>query len=271
MQVLKFGGTSLATAQRLETVCDIIGRAATDDRVVVVVSALGGVTDALVSAIGAAVERDSAVVELVDRLAVRHREQLHELVGSDGCAQTEGLFEIELVTLRNLLDGVSLLGVCPPSAEHRILSVGERLSAPLLAAVLRARGIPAEPVDGASLITTDARAQVETERSAERIVERLGALPPGVVPVVTGFIAADAEGRTITLGRGGSDHTATLLAGALEARLVELWTDVDGVLSADPRWVSETRPVPCLDFDEAAELAFFGAKVLHPKTITPLE
>ncbi len=271
MQVLKFGGTSLATAPRLAAVCDIVGRAAADDRVVVVVSALGGVTDELVSAITAAAAGDSVPGELVDRLAARHRAPLDELAGPEGWAQTERGFETELVTLRHLLDGVRLLGVCPPPAEHRILSVGERLSAPLVAAVLRARGIPAEPVDGASLITTDARAQVDVERSAERIIERLGALAGEVVPVVTGFIAADAEGQTITLGRGGSDHTATLLAGALGARSVELWTDVGGVLSADPRWVPETRPVPCLGFGEAAELAFFGAKVLHPKTIAPVE
>lgn len=271
MQVFKFGGSSLATASRLATVCDIVGRAAKEDRLVVVVSALGGVTDELVSAIAAAVARELAPGELVDRLACRHREPLHELVGPDGCAQTERVFERELETLRRLLDGVGLLGVCPPSAEHRILSVGERLSAPLVAAVLRARGIPAEPVDGASLITTDARAEVDVERSAKRIGERLGGLAGEVVPVVTGFIAADAEGQTITLGRGGSDHTATLVASALEARQVEIWTDVGGVLSADPRWVPETRPVPCLAFREAAELAFFGAKVIHPKTIAPVE
>ena len=157
--------------------------------------------------------------------------------------------------------------------RDRILATGERLAVPLLVAALRSAGLRAEAVDAAELIVTDAsfgEAEVDLATTTQRVKQRLGKLPAGVIPVIPGFVGASEGGHTTTLGRGGSDYTAAILGAVLGARLVEIWSDVSGVLSAPPKLVASASTLPRLTYEEAHELAYYGAKVLHPKTVRPL-
>ncbi len=272
MRVLKFGGTSVATAQRLRQVAAIVADAAAQDRIVVVVSALAGTTDALVEATRLAEVGDEAFRPIVKALRRRHLQCFQELEPSTVVLRVRAELGHQLNKLSRLLEGVALLQECPLSVRDRILACGERLSVQLLTTALRSLGRAAEAVDGGELIVTNdhyGEAVVDLAATRQRTVTRLARLA-GLVPVVTGFIGATPAGRTTTLGRGGSDYSASLLGAVLDADRVEIWTDVDGVLSAPPRLVGSARPLPHLSYEEAAELAFFGAKVLHPKTMQPL-
>lgn len=254
-RVYKFGGTSVADAERIAHVARLV--AAEPERVVVTVSALSGVTDLLV-AFAAAGGESGRRAELLGQLERRHREVADALgVGSEHVDRV-------LATLRHPATG----GLPRPEREDTIRAAGEDLSAPLVAAAIREAGRDAKVVDARSVVRTDAafgRAVPDEpairERAAQRLVPLLDA---GTVPVVQGFVGATSDGRTTTLGRGGSDYTATLLGAALDADEVHIWTDVDGILTGDPRAVEAPRILALLGFEEAVELAYFGAKVLHP-------
>jgi len=272
MRVLKFGGTSVGTAERIRRVADIVLDAAARERVAVVVSAMAGVTDALVAAAEGVARGDVDGRTVVERLADRHLSALALLSPNGRRPIAEAAVRAALDALAAQLDAARLVGECPPARRDAILATGERLVAPLLAAKLRARGLDALVVDGSGLIVTDAafgEATVDWSATARRIEAAFAGLPPTAVPVITGFIGADSAGRTTTLGRGGSDYTASLVAAALRASAVEIWTDVDGVLTAPPRLVADAVTVPRLSYAEAAALAALGAKVLHPKCIAP--
>ena len=278
VHVAKFGGTSVATPERVRRVVEIVAggvgeRGAAPPRRVVVTSAFGGVTDRLLDAVEAAVGRTGAHREVLAEVRERHVEALGALAPeAERGGVGEGLDAL-FTELGELLYGVYLLRECTPRFRDAIVSAGERAAAPLVAAAFRAAGHAAVALDATAFVRTDdafGEAAVDPEATRRLAREAVGAVPAKAVAVVTGFVASTEDGVTTTLGRSGSDYTATILAAALGAEACVIWTDVDGVLSADPRVVPEAFPLPALSYAEAAELAHFGAKVLHPRTMRPL-
>ncbi len=276
IRVMKFGGTSVGDAIRIRRAAEIVATASKDSSVVAVVSAMGGVTNRLAEAAqaSAAGNRDTAV-QIAETLRKQHQEAVKDLVSNDDrrfllIAEIEKI--IEQVT--GLCYGTALLRELTPRVLDEILSTGERLSARLLANALCELGLKGVAVEATELIVTDnisGRADPLMPQTREKAAARLLPLiADDLVPVVTGFIGATAEGMLTTLGRGGSDYSATILGAALDAAEVIIWTDVDGVLTADPRLVPEARTLREISYNEAAELAYFGAKVLHPKTLRPV-
>jgi aspartate kinase len=259
MLVMKFGGTSVGIPANCARALEIVReRAALDP--VVVVSALAGVTNQLVDVC----RPGGSPGALLDLLEQRHLEHARALgVPAAGVSAL-------LVELRG--DPALAPGAQPVQRvdRDRILAFGERLAAELFAAALTARGTAARPVHAgeAGLVTDDRFGQAHPEHEAYAGL-RAGLADRTRIPVVTGFIGRTADGRTTTLGRGGSDYSAALIGAALGASEIQVWTDTSGMLSADPRVVPEARPVPRLSFAEACELAYFGARVLHPKTLLP--
>ncbi len=275
MNVLKFGGTSVADASRLAQVARLI--AARRDRAgIVVVSAQAGVTDRLVWATEEAAAGSLSIEALRGELGVRHLGALEALrrQGLAATAQRRIADELHrrLLELADDLRAFEPRRVAKPELVARVLAAGERLSAPLLAAALLAEGVAAVAVDAARALRTrgpllDAEPDVEATRGP--LHELLAGLPAGTVPVFTGFFGADAEGRTSLLGRGGSDTSATVLAAAADADEVEIFSDVDGLMTADPRQDPGAVLLPRLSYEDAFALAARGAKVLHPKAVEP--
>lgn len=276
MQVMKFGGTSLGDASCIARTAQIIANGAKEGRCVAVVSAMSGVTNRLIEAAKIAQTGNAdAAAGIVDALQAQHEVALKSLIASEAERTTERKrLEQVLAEGRRFCDGTALLRELTPRTMDMISSLGERLSAPLVAATLRSLGLQSEAVDATELIVTDAfhgGAEPEMAMTRNKSQARLKPLlEKGVVPVVTGFIGASAGGELTTLGRGGSDYSATILGAALDADEVIIWTDVEGVLTADPRLVANARTIPVISYREAAELAYFGAKVLHPKTLNPV-
>ncbi|HYC77081.1 MAG TPA: aspartate kinase [Planctomycetota bacterium] len=270
--VMKFGGTSVADAACLRRVAALV-EAELPRAPLVVLSAAAKTTDALFSAARAASAGDvAAALDVFEGVAARHRGIARDL-DLHGDDELTRALEGRFAELEALLRGVALARDLTPVSTDAIVAMGERFSTKLFAALLRRRGTPVALVPAEEVIRTDARhgaAQPifdEVRRLAEA---RLGPLlGPGRVVVTQGYVGADDEGRTTTLGRGGSDFSAALLGGALRASEVQIWTDVEGILSADPRVAPAALPVAEMSFAEAAELAAFGAKVLHPATIQP--
>ena len=273
--VLKFGGTSVGTPEAMRQAASVVhDEVKRGEAVVVVTSALSGVTNLLLGATEQAAKSGLSDTQAANRIATAHEAIINALLPRNQREPMRRLIAERVQAFLRLLEAIAVLGEVTPRAYDAIASLGERMSAPLFAAVLRARGVPSEYVDAAEIIRTDANfqnAQPNFELSASLINSRLRPLLSAEsVPVVTGFIGATEDGITTTLGRGGSDYTAALLGAALRAREVHIYTDVDGVMSADPRIVPEARTLPRLSYREVAELAYFGAKVLHPKTIRPV-
>jgi aspartate kinase len=261
--VMKFGGTSLGTPDALETALKQITRE--ERHQLVVVSAVGGVTDLLLRAAEAARTRGD-VSPIVQEIQRRHRAIIEaNRLEPDLVAEQES--ELDL-----LLKGISLLRELTPRIQDTLVSLGERTSARLVAAALEKRGHPARAWDAWDLgLRTDehhCRAEPESDCVAA-VRKQLELLDPVPIPVVTGFIAHSAAGEITTLGRGGSDFSAALFGVAAGAEEIQIWTDVPGIMRADPKAVDEPQVIPAMRFEEAAELAFFGARVLHPRTIEP--
>ncbi|MFI5005790.1 MAG: aspartate kinase [Solirubrobacterales bacterium] len=271
-RILKFGGTSVGTAESLASACRIAAASADERRTVVVVSALSGVTSALVDAVRGALRGETGHRALVPDLLRRHGALLEATAGP-GSAEAARLLHRRVARLAELLEETTRRRACPPETEAEALGIGEWLAVPVFVAALRAAGLNADAADAAGLIRTDAaflEAAVDFRASRRLIAAWWARQPEDVLPVVPGFLGATHDGRTTLLGRGGSDYTAAILGHSLEAERVEIWTDVDGVLSADPRFVEDARPLPRLAYAEAAALAAAGAKVLHPRTVAPL-
>ena len=272
MRVLKFGGTSVATAEKLRRVSAIVASAVKEDRTVVVVSALAGVTDRLKELVESARHGAEDWKSTLENLRVRHQQEL-ALIGVEDGAEVSRSIDSRVNETARLLVGVGMVGECSRATRDRILATGERLSVLLVTAALGTRGLSAEVVDGTEMI--EARRcgdghEVLVDATAWRARRRLAIMAEHTVPVVTGFVAVDPSGRMLTLGRGGSDLSATVLAAALDCTGVEIWTDVNGVMSGPPRVVQQARTLPILTEGEAAQLAFFGAKVLHPTCLAQL-
>jgi aspartokinase/homoserine dehydrogenase 1 len=273
MQVLKFGGTSVASAENIQKVIAIVTRALDEGPVVLVVSALGGTTDALINAGQAAARGDESFRQALHQLEARHLTAAEHLLPSfEAQAEIQPWLTAQFTELALLADGIFALGELSPRTLDRLMSYGELLSSRLVVAVLQARGIATAWADSRQLIRTNSRfgtAQVDEATTGE-LTRAFQAQNPENLWVAPGFIAADAEGHTTTLGRGGSDYTAAILAAALSAEKLEIWTDVSGMLTADPRLVRSARPIARISYEEAMELSHFGAKVLYAPTVQPV-
>jgi aspartate kinase len=276
IQVMKFGGTSVGDANRIRCAAAIAAEASKDRAVVVVVSAMSGVTNSLIAAAGkAAAGYEAAAETLAKALKEKHHEAIGKLI-SDIETRRELLVEIDALIERaaNYCRGCALLGELSPRALDVIAGTGERLTARMAAAVLREMGHRGVAFDATDLIVTDdvhggARPLADPTRKKTQAA-LFPVLEAGGIPVVTGYVAATAKGIPTTLGRGGSDFSATILGAALDASEVIIWTDVNGVLTADPRMVPNAATLDEVSYIEAGELAFFGAKVLHPMTLRPV-
>ena len=273
--VMKFGGTSVGNAERMQNVGNLLAEHAQQAELAVVVSAMGGVTDMLIRAATEASAGDGEHWKNVRReLARRHREVADQLLSAAEQSFVLPRLAAQVGNFENLCSGFSLVREVTPRAMDTLSSLGEVLSANLMAAILRSLGVAAEAVDATELIVTDdnfGNASPLFEETAAKTSQRLSALRRrGVIPVITGFRGATPEGLCTTLGRGGSDFSGTIIGAALDADEVWIWTDVDGVMTADPRLVPEAHIIPGISYREAIELSFFGAKVLHPKTIQPV-
>lgn len=276
LQVMKFGGTSVGNGDCIARAAAIVAAAAREGSVVAVVSAMSGVTNRLIATARKCQQGDAnAGNELAGILREQHLQAIEILV-QDGVARERLAQETEQIIgeVQGWCTGTSLLRELTPRTLDAISSVGERLSARLLAGALSELGLQAVAVEATELIVTDGthgQAEPLMRATRERASNRLKPLlDAGTIPVVTGFIGATATGTLTTLGRGGSDYSATILGAALDATEVIIWTDVDGVLTADPRLVPDARTLREISYNEAAELAYFGAKVLHPKTLRPV-
>ena len=273
---MKFGGTSVGDADCIRRASEIVRSVASERAVVVVVSAMSGVTNRLVQAAHQSVERQQhEAAELSTTLRNQHFAAAEVLV-KDSSRSRELIDELGVICdeVASLCQGISLLRELTPRAHATLSSIGERLSARLMAATLRELGVKSVAVEATQIIVTDDQylhaepIMREVRARAEAVLRPL--IDEGITPVVTGFIGATAEGILTTLGRGGSDYSATILGGALDADEIVIWTDVDGVMTADPRLVPGARLLREISYNEAAELAYFGAKVLHPKTLRPV-
>jgi aspartate kinase len=275
--VMKFGGTSVGSPDAIQQCAEIISHQKKSwQNLVVVVSAMSGITNLLIQCARSAANNDYLTAkQVLADIEQKHLNTIDALI-PDGAEQSalEAAIRQHLGLLDNYIESIRVMGEVTPRGMDTISSLGERINAQIVAAVLRKDGLSSQAVEATRLIITDntfqnAAPHMDLSRAATQKV-----LPPlfqqGIVPVVTGFLSANQAGITTTLGRGGSDYTAAILADCLDADEVWIWTDVDGVLSADPRIVPSARPIPELSFAEVGELAYFGAKVLHPKTIRPV-
>jgi len=283
--IMKFGGTSVGGATAIAQVVEIVRRfragelphllAQENRRLVLVTSAMSGVTDRLLTAARQAAHRDGATFRRVaGELRAAHHQAAEALVANPS-RRASLLWELDalLNDFESLCQAIYVLGEVTNRGMDAVASTGERLSVRLLAAALVESGLPAQVVESTHLVVTDdnfgnaSPLMEETRLASQSMLAPILAL--GEIPVVTGFIGATREGTTTTLGRGGSDYLAAILGAALDTAEIWIWTDVDGVLTADPRVVAEACTLPRISYGEAAELSYFGAKVLHPKTILP--
>jgi aspartokinase/homoserine dehydrogenase 1 len=275
MKILKFGGSSVADPERIRSVVAIVLAAAKRDNVVVVVSAFQGVTNQLLQCAHLAERGRADYQTLFAQIAKKHYDAINTLLKKRNRRPTLAILDERLKELEDVLHGISLLRDCPPRALDLTASFGERLSTLIIAAYLQQLH-HTESVDARQFIVTDdqfTHASVLFEQTNRKIRSYFNRLQKKtrrrVIPVVTGFIGSTEDGRTTTIGRNGSDYTAAIVGAALKASVIEIWTDVDGILSADPRAVPSAFVLPQMSYEEAMELSYFGAKVLHPATIAP--
>ncbi len=274
MRVLKFGGTSVGTPQ---TIQDLLLPVLVDyyrkgQHLTVVFSAFSKVTDTLIEAAQRAAQGDNTYLMLLKKLRQRHTAALEALIAAENRPPVSANLSEHFDQLEHVLQGIYLLREASPRSLDFVLSFGERNSALLLAHALRQAGPPAEYLDARRIIRTDAhfgQARVDFEQT-NALIRQHYAQHPDTVQCVTGFIGSTADGLTTTLGRGGSDYTAAILGAALDAEAVEIWTDVDGVLTADPRRVKKAFSLSALTYQEAMEMSHFGAKVIYPPTLRPI-
>jgi len=266
MQVLKFGGTSVA---RPEKIVEIVRASLERDRTILVCSAISGCTDALIRLGGLAAVRDEAYLEELEKLYQRHLRMMEELLPADRLPAVretvDGLFD----SLRGILHGVFLLGELSPTSLDAVQSYGELFSTRILADKFTSLGIPCRWLDSREIIRTDGGI-VDTGLTYANVSSAVEAHPHTSLFIAPGFIASDEQGRVTTLGRGGSDYTASLYAVGVNARLVEIWTDVPGIMTSNPKTVPTARTIRNLSYRAAQELSHFGAKVIFPPTIQPV-
>jgi bifunctional aspartokinase / homoserine dehydrogenase 1 len=275
MKILKFGGSSVAIPEYIRKVGAIVTEAARRERTIVVVSAFQGVTNLLIETARKAEEGDSSYKSVFDALHRRHTDTTQALLGSKMTGEITAQIERRFTDLSDVLHGIYLLRDCPPRSMDLVMSFGERLSAYIISSFIDTV-YPSVYVDAREIVRTDDRfnyAKVLFEQTRKLTRLHINGLfkehKNKVIPVVTGFIGTTEDGRTTTIGRNGSDYTAAVIGAALNVSAVEIWTDVDGVLSADPKAVPKAFVLQHISYEEAMELSYFGSKVLHPATIAP--
>ena len=272
MQVLKFGGTSVANAENINRVVSIVKESAKKDKTIIVVSALGGVTDLLLNAAALAAEGDETYKEKLSVVEQRHLDTVKQLIPVAQQSQLLSLVKKSCNEIEDICNGIFLLGEFTPRSKDRIGSYGEWLSSQIITAKFKAEGVDAVWKDARELISTNSSftaAEVDFPTTNKKVNNFFASQTASIV-VLPGFIAADQNGATTTLGRGGSDYTAAIIASALQAQVLEIWTDVSGMMTADPRLTSNARIIPNISYQEAMELSHFGAKVIYPPTIQPV-
>ncbi len=275
--VMKFGGTSVATGKNIRHVADLVAKNAKKDKVAVVVSALAGVTNSLIEVAEQAKKSDEKhIKDFAELLMNKHLDVISTAISSKPIQkEVTEITKKTLAELEKVLTGICYVGEVTPKSRDYVVSFGERLSAPIVWGSIKDKGLETQWFTGKEAgIVTDSNfgeADPLMNYTTHLIRERLlPLLEKGVIPVVTGFIAANQDGIVTTVGRGGSDYTATILAVALEADEVWIWTDVDGIMTADPKIVPEAKMLPQLSYQEAAEMAIFGAKAMHPRALEPV-
>ncbi|MEM7298405.1 MAG: bifunctional aspartate kinase/homoserine dehydrogenase I, partial [Bacteroidota bacterium] len=271
MKVLKFGGTSVGTPANLRIVKDILASGQSGQKTVCVVSALGGVTNLLHECSEMAAVANESYEEVLTKIEKRHLDTIKELLPVAGQSGTFSKFKILLNELDDIMKGIFLIGELSPKTLDRVLSFGETFSSNIIHQYLETEGLKVTLANAKELIKTDSNfnnAIVDFEITNKNISEFIKNTEDLVI--CPGFVSANAEGVTTTLGRGGSDYTAAIFASALEAKSFEIWTDVNGMMTADPRQVSSAHSIERLTFQEAMELSHFGAKVIYPPTIQPI-
>ena len=274
---MKFGGTSVGDAEAMsQAVANVCASQADWERIVVVTSALSGVTNLLVESAQRAIRGDEIFISQTETELIAKHWQLAEKLISSPAQQVQIKQEIKHLStdFANLCRAISILGEATPRALDAVVSLGERFSVRILAGALQAAGLPAQFIETTHLIVTDAAfqgAHPDLEKTKQNINRNLAPmLAQGQIPVLTGFIGATETGVTTTLGRGGSDYSAAIIGATLPADEVWIWTDVTGVMTADPHIVPGARTIPQVSYREMAELSYFGAKVLHPKAVRPV-
>lgn len=270
MKILKFGGTSIGSPETLSVALSVIEKAYKENTCrAVVISAFSRVTNALLE-LKQSAERGEDVSQTLSKLNARHIELCDHFLPTSTRSRTVAWIQNTFNELDDVIKSVQKLKECTPKVADRIASFGERLSTYIVASILQGRNVPASYVDARELIVTDSSfqcAHVDFPETTRRIQKSLASQKE--LPIITGFIAADQFGNTTTLGRGGSDYTAAILGAALPVSEIEIWTDVDGIMTADPRLVPTALPISSLSYEEALELSHFGAKVIYPPTIYP--
>ena len=274
--VMKFGGTSVGSAERIAQAAELAVKSAKEDhKVVVVTSAMSGVTNKLIAAAQNAVGGHYHKT-VSDELHEPHRQAIHLLAPNDAARRREAIESLRqrIERFETLCKGLTMVRELTPRTLDAISGLGEMLCAPILSCAVAERGVASRPIDATELIVTDdqfGQAEPLMNETRQQTRDKLTPLlEQGEIPVITGFIAATKEGVQTTLGRGGSDYTASIIGAALDADEVWIWTDVDGVMTANPGEVPEARTMREISYSEASELAYYGAKVLHHKTILPV-
>lgn len=268
---MKFGGSSLKDWNLIRQVAAIVSSQSKQDNVIVVLSAMKGVTDLLLEAAHKALDGDTSYRELINAIEDKHKNVLTHITKEQLGQKWKAQVEQNLNDLRNVLYGVELIRECSKRSKDFIMSFGELLNCLQFTAVLEANGVAVRFLDSRDVIHTDSsfgRANVLFDETNKAIQSACKKLP--AVTVAPGFIASNENGITTTLGRNGSDYTASMYGAALDADVVEIWTDVDGVMSADPRHVKDAFVLNAVSVQEAMELSYFGAEVIHPATMVPI-
>jgi aspartate kinase len=273
MIVMKFGGTSVQDAQAIDRIAGIV-RERLDEKPVVVVSALAKITDQLLAMASAAGSGNKAkALELCQTARERHFNTASELLGPQAFPQIHAELEADFNGLEELLRGIVAVGELTLRTTDNIAGFGERVSSKIAAAAFSLRGINASHIDSRQCLVTDnnfGKAVPQFEETKARLEETVRPLlDRGRVPVMGGFIGSTREGVSTTLGRGGSDFSAAIVGAEMDAQRIEIWTDVDGMMTTDPHLCPDAHRIKAISFEEAAELAYFGAKVLHPATLLP--
>ena len=275
--VMKFGGTSVATGENIRHVADLVAKNAKKDRVAVVVSALAGVTNSLIEVAEQAKKSDEKHIEaFMKELLKKHEAAISTAITSKQIQkEVTQITEKTLAELGKVLTGICYVGEVTPKSKDYVVSFGERLSVPIVWGTIKDKGLETQWFTGKEAgIVTDSNfgeADPLMNYTTHLIRERLAPLlEKGVIPVVTGYIAANQDGIVTTVGRGGSDYTATILGVALSVDEIWIWTDVDGIMTTDPKIVPAAKMLPQLSYQEAAEMAIFGAKAMHPRALEPV-
>ena len=272
MQVLKFGGSSVANAENIGKVASIVLSRKEISKAIVVVSALGGTTDVLLDCAKLASEEKEVYQSKLTSLEMRHVKCIQELIPITNQSRLLSEIKSHFNELEDICKGIFLLGELSPSTKDRVVSFGELMSAKIVAAKFQSLGMKTVMADARDLIITDSNFTnaLVNFSVTNALIEQYFAQNTFDVTIVPGFIASNSNGKTTTLGRGGSDYTAAILAAALQTDNLEIWTDVSGMMTADPRLVSNARAIPRISYQEAMELSHFGAKVIYPPTIQPV-